>query len=420
MAGAPTGSKTETSSTHRQLMVAARELLIDLERTHIEAASSLVTAASALPSKAVHMVPANSSDARHREVLLAQVDELRAGLVSEQRTCEALRAENEQLTSDVRSLASQLKQERAASNAVLTATGRESTAVPDSAGGTGELTLASAASQILLLRREVKFLQKQWNHARVDQHQATTREQMQQLRDEATEAIQKAAAAEEVSALQAAKVRMAVRELKAARAMVTAQQQRMQRRSLAQKEVISLKEQLGKAHDAFVAQQQTLKQLQLRERLRRQRDDDDDADDVSESRVDAAVAEAEAAHMGLGLMVLANELSGVERAWKGEKDSSAECAPRELESTLGAAAAPLLAGAREESRWPARPHHARVYVCACVCVRVLARVRCAAGSSQSRRTCHSAWRRWRTIMQGCRRRSPSSGRRLRRYKRRRR
>ena len=40
------------------------------------------------------------------------------------------------------------------------------------------LTLASAASQILLLRREVKFLQKQWNTARRDQESVSAREQV--------------------------------------------------------------------------------------------------------------------------------------------------------------------------------------------------------------------------------------------------
>ena len=200
----------------------------------------------------------------------------------------------------------------------------DSGTVPDGAGGTGELTLASAASQILLLRREVKFLQKQWNTARVDQNQAMTREQMQKLRDEAAEASGREAAAREATTLHAAKVRTALRELKAARALVKAQQQRIARRSAAQLEVQSLKEQLSKAHEASVAQQQTLKQLQLRERLRKQRDDEYDEDDPTEDVVDARVVEAEAAHMGLGLLVLANELSTLERAWANEKGAAAE------------------------------------------------------------------------------------------------
>ena len=55
----------------------------------------------------------------------------------------------------------------------------------------------------------------------------------------------------------------------------------------------SLKEQLSKAHEASVAQQQTLKQLQLRERLRKQRDDEYDEDDPTEDVVDARVAEVD-------------------------------------------------------------------------------------------------------------------------------
>ena len=46
---------------------------------------------------------------------------------------------------------------------------------------TNGLTLASAASQILLLRREVKFLQKQWAVARCDSASVSHREQLQAL-----------------------------------------------------------------------------------------------------------------------------------------------------------------------------------------------------------------------------------------------
>ena len=248
--------------------MAARELLIDLERTDVDAlppppppdsSGGKAKAPSPLPPPgSKSSASSNGFDARHREVLLKQVDELRELLLAEQQAREGLRHENEQLANDVRSLASQLKSERAASNAVLTGQVGPSRHHllhhHDQPGGTtadgaptGELTLASAASQILLLRREVKFLQKQWNQARVDQSSATTREQMQQLRDEADEARKAAAAAEEVTESHAAKSRIALRELRAARAQVRAQQQRMVRRSNAQREVASLKEQLTKA-----------------------------------------------------------------------------------------------------------------------------------------------------------------------------
>ena len=38
--------------------------------------------------------------------------------------------------------------------------------------------------------------------------------------------------------------------------------------------------------------------------------------------MDAAVAAEEAAHMGLGMLVLANELSALERAWMAEKGAA--------------------------------------------------------------------------------------------------
>ena len=71
--------------------------------------------------------------------------------------------------------------------------------------------LASAASQIL--RREFKYLQKQWNQARVDQ--ALQRRQVMQLREEAEEARRKAAEAESRRPF-AAKSRIMMRELRAA------------------------------------------------------------------------------------------------------------------------------------------------------------------------------------------------------------
>ena len=323
------------------MLLAARELLIDLERTDFDSVIDLVrttgpvTSSPGKPPPPPPPAATSQTKDQHKELLLQQVDEYRENLVNEQQACEELREENARLATDLRSLAAQLKQERAASNELLAGqaqsgagetsiSAREASEVP----GTSGLTLASAASQILLLRREVKFLQKQWNSARVDQGAATTREQMQQLRDEAAEAKRKAATAEEAAASAAAKSRILLRELKAARSQVRAQHARMVKRSAAQREVAALKDQLTKAQDAFVAQQQTLKQLQLRERLRRPEpgyDDDDDADGRSGGGgYDTSAMEAEAAHTGLGLLLLSSELTLLERAWMAEKGGAAE------------------------------------------------------------------------------------------------
>ena len=327
---------------HRSLLLAARELLIDLERTDLNSVIDIVRNSTpgteSSPSKAPPPPPpppapsgASNIPDGHKDLLLKQVDEYRESLQAEQQACEELREENSRLATDLRSLAAMLKQERAASNAVLQANhayaeDSASMSAPDTSG----LSLASAASQILLLRREVKFLQKRWNSARVDQDAASTREQMQQLRDETAEAKKAAAAAEEAASSSAARSRLLLRELKAARAQVRAQHERMIKRSQAQKEVAVLKEQLSKAREDFVTQQQTLKQLQLRERLRRPVGDDDD-DDEGESGLggggggfDTSALEEEVAHSGLGLLLLSSEITLLERAWMQERGAAAE------------------------------------------------------------------------------------------------
>ena len=96
----------------------------------------------------------------------------------------------------------------------------------------------------------------------------------------------------------------------------------MLKRSAAQQEVVALKESLAKAQDAFTVQQQQLKQLQLRERLRAVRHGDEDEDE--DGGADAAAVESEAAHTGLGLLLLSNELTLLERAWMSEKGAAAE------------------------------------------------------------------------------------------------
>jgi hypothetical protein len=203
---------TAASEGHRALLLAARELLIDIERTDLDSVIDLVRTAA--PASATLSKPAavllpppplstGAPNDQQKKLLLQQVDQYREDLAAEQHTCNELREENERLATDLRSLASQLKQERAASNALLAGQAQQqslaevSASMPSrdavDAAGTSGLTLASAASQILLLRREVKFLQKQWNSVRVDQDSATAREQMQQLRDEAAAAKRAAA-----------------------------------------------------------------------------------------------------------------------------------------------------------------------------------------------------------------------------------
>ena len=328
---------------HKNLLLAARELLIDLERTDLE---SVLATGDVPPNGSPARVPVpmpmftkpsaeGGEGDEHKLIILQQVDQLRESLLASQQTCEQLSDENSQLSRDLRSLASQLKLERATSNALVKAGGDtdELGAKVGENGDTSGLTLASAASQILLLRREVKFLQRQWNSARVDQSSATTREQMQQLRDEAAEAKRAATAADAATSSAEAKCRLLLRELKAARAQARTQYARMLKRSAAQREVGSLKEQLGKANDAFTAQQQQLKQLKLRERLRRAADEEprraaDDDDEAERGGyavgLDAMKVEAEAAHAGLGLMILGNELTLLERAWMAERDAAAE------------------------------------------------------------------------------------------------
>ena len=156
------------NEAHKSLLLAARELLIDLERTDLESVIGVDGGDRLVQGSPAAFQPAAAGASgtlapEHKKVLLQQVDQLRESLLAEQQECARLHAENAQLSKDVRSLAAQLKQERAASSALLT----EHASNSREEGGTGEggehggLTLANAASQILLLRREVKFLQKQ-------------------------------------------------------------------------------------------------------------------------------------------------------------------------------------------------------------------------------------------------------------------
>ena len=187
------------------MLDAARELLIDLERHELtlddqQAAEPLPSSGSPIEAAVAASSSHSSSDVQraseHRELLLGQLDRLKESVAQEQTSNRMLRSEKSKLSGDMRTLAQQLKQERAASNAVLAV--RMGTEPPtDGSGaakaeaahgehgtgdrGTGGLTLASAASQILMLRREVKWLQKQWQSARRDQDGSANRDQLDSL-----------------------------------------------------------------------------------------------------------------------------------------------------------------------------------------------------------------------------------------------
>jgi len=192
-------------------------------------------------------------------------------LETEQSSSRHLRSENEKLAGDMRTLAQQLKQERAASNAVLAVrVGNSETAAESKHGdGAGEmgangLTLASAASQILMLRREVKWLQKQWQTAKRDQDGTANREQLDSLQQALEEEKAKASAAAEAAAAAVAQRRLLLRQLGQQRAQWQAQQARMGRRSAAQAEAAALRVQLEQTHEALLTEQQQRRALQQR------------------------------------------------------------------------------------------------------------------------------------------------------------
>ena len=272
-----------------QVLSSARELLIDLERHQLDAESGSLPpspAIAALSPAAQRRLSSDGDDAslltpprspttrlrqatEHKEVLLSQLDRLRGALDEERAAADALRGENERLSTDLRALAQQLKQERAASNAVLAVRvghdgGGEAAAAgggaekkapppPDAAGGVNGLTLASAASQILMLRREVKWLQKQLTAAKRDTKSSESREQMEGLHEAAREARAAADAAQERATTSEAQKRLLMRDLGRAKAQLAAQAARTQKRSAAQVEALSLRQQLQRAQQQLLA-----------------------------------------------------------------------------------------------------------------------------------------------------------------------
>jgi hypothetical protein len=203
------------------------------------------------------------------------------GVTAESGASAPLQEENERLASELRALAAQLKQERAARRAAarpartdssgdLAAAlpGRQEGAPSGDAAAAGGLTLANAASQILMLRREVKFLQKQWQSARRDADGSARRDELASLREAAERETARADAATERAAAAEARLRLLVRELGAARARMGAQQARMARRSAAQTEAASLRSRLGRAEAALHVAQAEARRQAMRAELR--------------------------------------------------------------------------------------------------------------------------------------------------------
>ncbi|KAL1498884.1 hypothetical protein AB1Y20_013408 [Prymnesium parvum] len=322
---------------------AARDLLTDLEQTDIE------TLAPLTPATPPYGPREPSDGSVHDAELAGQLTRLAENLRIERETCEELRAENARLTHDIRSIATQMKQERAASNAVLAvqvgggaagglACVDEAHKYGTEEGGvdTNGLTLASAASQILLLRREVKFLQKQWNSARRDGDSVSHREHLQQLQEAVEESRKAAAEAKAQASGAAARNRLLLRELQMARGQLKAQQARMTKRSHAQAELVSMQAQLQRARDVQMQQQHQIKQLQLRERLRSME---------RGGKTDAAIVAAadEELHRGaaaeIGLLLMCKELSTVERYWQQDKAAAAELIAIKSDMTIRVAQA---------------------------------------------------------------------------------
>jgi hypothetical protein len=233
------------------MLEAARELLVDIERHELtldsqqasgplpslDSPSAAAAAASSSHSAGVRM-------SEHTEELLGELDRLKETVVQEQTSNHKLRSEKSKLSGDMRTLAQQLQQERAASAAVLAV--RMGTEPPaDGSGaaraeaangehgtenrGTGGLTLASAASQILMLRREVKWLQKQWQSARRDQDGSANRDQLESLQQALEAARSQASAADAAAAAAAAQKRLLIRQLGSSRAQWAPPQQNLAR-----------------------------------------------------------------------------------------------------------------------------------------------------------------------------------------------
>ena len=236
------------------MLEAARELLIDIERHELtldsqqasgplpslDSPSAAAAAASSSHSSGVRM-------SEHTEELLGELDRLKETVAQAQTSNHKLRSEKSKLSGDMRTLAQQLQQERAASAAVLAV--RMGTEPPaDGSGaaraeaangehgtedrGTGGLTLASAASQILMLRREVKWLQKQWQSARRDQDGSANRDQLESLQQALEAARSQASAADAAAAAAAAQKRLLMRQLGSSRAQWAPPQQNLARARL--------------------------------------------------------------------------------------------------------------------------------------------------------------------------------------------
>ncbi len=286
------------------LVTQARALLREMETHNFESPHELAL---------VQPRPRHAADDQDQAVAqvtadASELDELLLSLATEKASSAMLREENDSLRHEVRKLSAELERSRSGVNAALmngivghnrrpsdgAASGyhsrqpsegppppRRSTAASSSravdsdASGTSAvdasgLTLAGAASQILMLRREVKYLQKQWNAARRDQDGSARRDEMIVLREQSAEQARRADEAVQRALVAEAQQRLLVRELGAMRAKHAAQAARIAKRSHAQSEVSSLRAQLHRASTDLMESQRELKARALREDMREQ------------------------------------------------------------------------------------------------------------------------------------------------------
>ena len=194
-----------------QVLSSARELLIDLERHQLDAESGslppspyvrrslLAQRRSAAADGASLLTPPRSPTTRlrqateHKEVLLSQLDRLRGALDEERAAADALRGENERLSTDLRALAQ--RRSRSArratpcsryvghdgGEAAAAGGGAEKKAPPPPGRRHGRAHAGERGLADVMLRREVKWLQKRLTAAKRDTKSSESREQMEGL-----------------------------------------------------------------------------------------------------------------------------------------------------------------------------------------------------------------------------------------------
>jgi len=119
-----------------------------------------------------------------------------------------------------------------------------------------------------MLRREVKYLHKQWHAARRDPSSRAVADEIDSLRAQIAACETREVEARRTEERSGARFRVVVRELGSARAQLSAQQARIARRSRAQTEVAELKAQLSRSAEELVRAKQRIRALELRGDLR--------------------------------------------------------------------------------------------------------------------------------------------------------